>query len=138
MKEEKIIIYGAGNYGQKLYQFLEKKGVKIDFFCETHVNNEVICGIPVISRRQLIEINEKVIVLIGIADKTISSNISKYLKKYGGHEMAVGLSLDKKDFEDLIDIVASGQVDLLSMVSRMMHHCHHYFFFLYLMFWKGI
>lgn len=82
MKEEKIIIYGAGNYGQKLYQFLEKKGVKIDFFCETHVNNEVICGIPVISRRQLIEINEKVIVLIGIADKTISSNISKYLKKY--------------------------------------------------------
>ena len=25
---------------------------------------------------------------------------SKYLKKYGGHEMAVGLSLDKKDFED--------------------------------------
>ena len=24
---------------------------------------------------------------------------SKYLKKYGGHEMAVGLSLDRKDYE---------------------------------------
>lgn len=37
--EKKIILYGAGNYGKKAYEFLKKAGIEISFFCDSYISD---------------------------------------------------------------------------------------------------
>ena len=66
-------IYGAGKYGQLLSQWLLDMGIAIDYFVQTdEPNNSDINGVPVISFRNLIEIDRDKIVLIAMNNNKAS------------------------------------------------------------------
>lgn len=76
--KSKVIIYGAGDYGRRLYYFMKSIDCKIDFFCQTNCDGiKYYDDIKIIDLKQLLEISDftKVIVLIAIKDKRISNQI---------------------------------------------------------------
>ena len=72
-KMKKVVIYGAGDYGKRLFTFLDAMNVKIDFFCQTLVDEEqkYVNNIPVISMQQL-RLEENL--------KSIFQNLSRSIK----------------------------------------------------------
>lgn len=80
-----IIIYGAGEYGQKLNRILSNLGVSISYYCQTKTNKyELIDGIEVISFEKLNEFRgEKCVIIIAIRDNDLCNMIkNKILSVY--------------------------------------------------------
>lgn len=78
MREQKtVIIYGAGDFGKRLFTLLGYCGVKPNYFCQTEVDGEgyKICGLPVISVRELSELPGGKIILIALQDEHASMQV---------------------------------------------------------------
>mgnify|MGYP002515600297 CR=1 FL=1 len=85
MKEDRrVIIYGAGDYGKKLLNILNDCGVKVDYFCQTEVEEKeyTVQGICVLSIKQLFQMPGTKIILIAIKDTKTSQQIKRELEKY--------------------------------------------------------
>lgn len=81
-EEHKIIIYGAGDYGKRLYHFLKGINCKIDFFCQTNSDEiKYYDNVKIISVEQLLAMsnNNIIQVLIAIKDIGVSRQIKGYL-----------------------------------------------------------
>jgi len=73
---KKIYIYGMGDYGIRLYNFLKDINVTISGFIKTKINGVESCeGVNAISINQLDEIGEDSIIIIAIADKVVCNYI---------------------------------------------------------------
>lgn len=86
------VIYGAGEYGRLLYNFFANKGISIDFFVQTQLNekSKQFCGIPVISKIDLLRMEvENLNVYIGICDRTESIKIKQSLIDEGNDLMEI-------------------------------------------------
>lgn len=80
MNDDKIIIYGAGDFGKRLFNFLQKFNIFVEFFCQSNVVEEKrLFDIPIISIDQLRDISEKKIILIAIANREVSKKIKLQL-----------------------------------------------------------
>lgn len=75
------IIYGAGDFGKRLYNFFDGINVKIDYFCQTNMDEyeEKVCGIPVISIHDLDKINKDKNIFIAIKDAHVSASVKREL-----------------------------------------------------------
>lgn len=72
----KKAIYGAGEFGKRLFKILKLGGEKIDIFVQTNLNENInIEGIDVISYKDFIEIEEPYLVYIAINDEKTVENI---------------------------------------------------------------
>lgn len=70
------VIYGAGNYGQRVYHFLKSLGVPIGFFCQTYVEEgKTILGLPVVSFTDLLSTEDEFLFFLGIANKEVCKQI---------------------------------------------------------------
>ncbi len=73
---EKIAIYGAGDFGQKMFEVLQSIGVKVAFFVQS--SKSVIKergGIPIISLEEYFRINDEHIVFIAINNANVVNEI---------------------------------------------------------------
>ena len=64
--QNKLVIYGAGNYGREFFLEIKKSGMDIAAYCETNPKKERLFGLPVLSQDQLKTycLSEKVIIVI--------------------------------------------------------------------------
>ncbi len=77
-----IIIYGAGTYGRQLYRFLQRLGVKIDYYCQTVVDEtKVLHETPIITMNELKKLEGRKIVLIAMENKKISHEVKINIEK---------------------------------------------------------
>lgn len=75
-------IYGAGEYGKLLYSFLLRKKFVINFFVQTELNEKsrLCCGIPIISKADLLRIESvDLTVYISLHDRIESIKIKQSL-----------------------------------------------------------
>ena len=74
------IIYGAGNFGKKLYNFLQEQGVMIDYFCQTKVSmKSIVFGKELISVEQLKKKTGFKEIYIAIDNDEVSKDIKRKL-----------------------------------------------------------
>ncbi len=74
--KKKCVIYGAGEFGKRLYEFFSQHDIKISYFCQTDKDERTeLYNIPLISLDELINIKELKSVFIAINDIEISSRI---------------------------------------------------------------
>lgn len=83
---EKNYVYGAGNYGRALYEFLKKRDIIIDGFLvtESGKTRRMFCGVPVKEIEDMVS-ERNVGIIIGVSYET-RSVIEKQLKQNGFHE----------------------------------------------------
>lgn len=69
--DNRICIYGAGNYGGILFDFCKEHTISIDFFCVTDLSNSrsELKGISVIPFQELVAGEQKILVLVGVSGK---------------------------------------------------------------------
>lgn len=76
----RIIIYGKGDFGTKLFHFLKKNGFVVDYFCQTENDGQIqYMNVPVCTPKDLAMLKGEIVLLIAIADKTSSSNVKSML-----------------------------------------------------------
>ena len=70
-------IYGAGDYGKRLYQYMnEKKYKDIDFFCQSQDDGRSeYCGKPLFTADYLYDIDDRIEIFIAICNRTTSRMI---------------------------------------------------------------
>lgn len=75
------IIYGAGDFGKRLYNFLKTMNVKVDYFCQTKVETDrkVLFNIPVLSLEELGEESNSKNVFIAVKNANVSVLIKRQL-----------------------------------------------------------
>lgn len=80
-KNREIIIYGAGNYGKKLFHLLKKMKVIVISFCQTNMveSGQTIENIPVVDLNTLKNHKNELCILIAVADKKVSECIKHSL-----------------------------------------------------------
>lgn len=91
-EKSKIIIYGAGDYGKRLYHFLKSIHCTIDYFCQTICSGQTqyYDDIEIISLIQLSKMtNEEIIVLIAIRDNEISRQVKGQLLDWNYSFMSI-------------------------------------------------
>ena len=68
VKDRKIIIYGAGEYGKRMLCFLRSLGIEPDWFCQTEIEENVkLEGISILSLKNLYSLNDKLLIFVKIA-----------------------------------------------------------------------
>ena len=63
---KKILIYGAGNYGELAYRGLEMWGIHPDFFIDEYYDKEKYINVPVIRPPQIEEYKDEIILLASL------------------------------------------------------------------------
>ncbi len=78
----RIVIYGAGEIGKKLYRFLQKENIPVEFFCVTDptTNSSEECGLPV-KGIHTVDVTG-IVILIGVK-KASNPAVAKTLRDYG-------------------------------------------------------
>lgn len=82
---DRIIIYGTGDYAQKIYPFLKKKGLKQKIFCFTQTQNgerESIDSIPVVKIDLVDKSKNNCVVLIAVSEK-YSNEVKQTVVSFG-------------------------------------------------------
>ena len=74
------VLYGAGQIGKMALFALNKKNIKVDYFCDTHKSkkNKSFYGVKVISPEDLVNIKKVVNIYIS---NTYMEDVYSYLKK---------------------------------------------------------
>ncbi len=86
---KKMIIYGTGKYGKKIYRFFNQVGCNIYAFCKTYAEiNETCVGVKVINLETVFGLKKKedYIIILSIFDRKISNEIKKCLMEQGFDE----------------------------------------------------
>ena len=79
----KCVIYGAGEYGKRLYKFFTEHGIKTDYFCQTDKAEKMdLYGIPLISLNELRDIKEIKSIFIAISDAKVSGWVKFELEDF--------------------------------------------------------
>lgn len=73
------IIYGAGDYGKRLYKILLELGVSIDRFCVSKKTENICLGKEVIDFEELKQLKKIENIFIAIADLNVSRSIKSLL-----------------------------------------------------------
>lgn len=74
--EKECIIYGAGDFGERLYQFFKENNIITDYFCQSTISDKTeLFGIPIIQLEELKNRKTRKIVCIAIHDVEISRQI---------------------------------------------------------------
>ncbi|MCI8666595.1 MAG: hypothetical protein HFG82_07990 [Dorea sp.] len=83
-------IYGAGNYGKALYEFLKDRSISIDGFLVSKLENTQhnFCGRPIKKIDTLLP-ERGIGIVVGVSYET-KNNIEKVLKKYGFKDFIYG------------------------------------------------
>ncbi len=90
MKNKRIVIYGVGDYGKRLYFFLKSIGNRVDFFCQTCSYDETSYdGIKIINLNELSEIKGELIIFIAICDKKTSNLVKKKLLQLNRNDICI-------------------------------------------------
>lgn len=93
MLEEKMmnVIYGAGDYGNRWFNFLAEMNVKVDLFCQTEINkkNKECNGVPIISYTELLQVKENMTIFIALYDKELSKKVKRKLLISGKCNMKI-------------------------------------------------
>lgn len=86
----KNYIYGAGNYGKALYQFLKSKNIKIDGFLVTYLNDlqDTLYDMP-IEEINSIAADKDMGIIIGVSYE-IKNDIEDNLMKFGFRDFIYG------------------------------------------------
>lgn len=85
-----IIIYGAGTYGRQLYRFLQRLGIKADFFCQTVADDKkVVYETPVIAMNELENLEGTKIVLMAMENESICNKIKMSIEELNIDNIAV-------------------------------------------------
>ncbi len=84
-KEKRVIIFGAGYYGEKLLDLCIDGGVTVDFFCDNdeRKQNTIIQGIRIISLKKLEELSKNTDYVIIISTKYFHDEIQNLLVDIG-------------------------------------------------------
>ncbi len=95
LKTEKIVIYGTTVGGKVIFQCLQKKGLKVDFFCDRSKKYSEFCGISV-KDPSVLQNNNQYKVLIALTRSFDSA--CQFLEKIGYNEVycCKGLIKDKE------------------------------------------
>ena len=88
-KEKRVIIYGAGDYGRRLFYFIQGIGGSIDGFCQTVAEEKSCCGFSIFSLDELMKIEEKIIVLIAVKNMDVSNEIKLKLTNLKANEIEI-------------------------------------------------
>ena len=76
MRDRKIVIYGAGDYGRRMLHLIRSFGGMVDYFCQTEADEGMqVEGIPVVSLAALSEMKERLQIFVAIANKEVSKKI---------------------------------------------------------------
>lgn len=77
-----IVIYGAGDYGRRLYRLLQQFSITPDYFCQSEGEGkeEFFCGVKLINKQQLAALGIPVVVLIAISNEAVSKHIKNHLQ----------------------------------------------------------
>lgn len=76
----KIVIYGAGDFGQRLYHFLCSLGVSVDCFCQTEAESgKCIERLPLISTQELYAMQGNLLIFLAIGNAEVSQQIRLHL-----------------------------------------------------------
>lgn len=69
-ENEKIIIWGAGNYGEKAFKLLKRKVI---YFVDSNVNKvgKYKCGLEIISKEELLKLYDKYNIVIAVSSEKI-------------------------------------------------------------------
>lgn len=81
---KEIVIFGAGNCGHAVYDFLTDKNIKVSAFCDnilTGVDHET--SLPIINVTRMNMDRDKYFVLISVADEPVYKAIDNQLKSMG-------------------------------------------------------
>ena len=85
LKDNKLIIYGAGKYGSFLYSFLEEKNLAESVICFAVTDNagnaDTFCGKPVKCLDQITERLKDCVVILALGEKA-SAEVSENLQNY--------------------------------------------------------
>lgn len=74
--EHKIIIYGAGDYGKKLWNILNDWGISVFCFCQTvKTESKKLYDLDILSLNELKKIEEFKVILIAIENQRISYKV---------------------------------------------------------------
>ena len=88
------IIYGAGDFGKRLYNIFKELNINIDFFCQTNKKvvgtGESIFGVDIIGLDELKEY-DNINIFIAISDKNVRNDIK---------QMLLNIFLDKANIYD--------------------------------------
>lgn len=85
-KNRKVVIFGAGDLGEEIYNALFLDGVSPSFFCDNDLSKsgKIKCGIPIIDFTELVKFHKDCIVII--ASLKYLKAINKQLLESGFHK----------------------------------------------------
>lgn len=90
--EKKCILYGAGRLGRRIQRILKDR---VAFFCDSYMSADAkVEGIQVIGFSKLVELCDKYIVIVSVADKAMSHEIESMLKESGVDYITVNQALE--------------------------------------------
>jgi len=102
-----IIIYGAGNYGKRIFSMLRELSVEISFFYDQKIKDDYIMNIPVITMSRLKEETQKEDYIIIISscrycDEMIDTIMSNHIRgdicTWYGVQTAIELNINNEVF----------------------------------------
>lgn len=108
-----VVLYGAGYYGKKMYDFLVCEGVGISYFCDSNKEaGQKFEGVEIVSPEKLLEMSDLCIVITGakawdkIYDKLLKMSIPK--EDIISHIGLNNLCILNKELLETKDIFISG------------------------------
>ncbi len=82
--QNKIAIYGAGQFGHRLLQLLRKANIAVACFVQTAKSGQTVLeGLPVMSVDELFEMQESCVIFIAIADLKVRQKVINILREHG-------------------------------------------------------
>ncbi len=107
MKE--IAVYGAGDFGQKMYAFLQDIGNAPKMFVQSSEPNLKECnGVPIISVEEYLKRNYEFLIFIAINDSGVVNSIYELFEKHG---------YDRKRIFDCRSFVVENAIGRVSVVA---------------------
>ncbi len=97
---KEIIIFGAGNCGHAVYDFLTDRRITVSAFCDNMLTGiDKKASLPIINANQLHEGRDKYFVLISVADEPVFNEIDNQIKELG---FTVDQYLGMKDYWEIV------------------------------------
>jgi hypothetical protein len=87
---QRIIIFGAGNFGKCTKDFLEARNIKTDLFCDSKKGGTDFCGIRVIPA-ELLDASKSDYIIIAIGTTSARKDIYNFLINHGYSQQNISM-----------------------------------------------
>lgn len=86
-EREKLVCFGAGDFGQKFAKICQEKGITISYFCDNNPKKwgTNLCGVPICSLEEILEKKEKWVFVL--SNQKYQDEIELQLEKKGIQEI---------------------------------------------------